>query len=60
MFKCSKCKLLEKEVDYLKALVDRLLVMKGGQPVTPSDVPFDVDKILEREPTKKGVEQYGD
>ncbi len=62
--KCVKCEIQERELDYLKTLVDRLLVDRGVAPVKEEE--FDIDKALEIEPArdedgkvKEGVETYG-
>ncbi len=62
--KCVKCEIQERELQYLRTLVDRLLVKNDIAPV--EEEPFDVEAALEIEQSKDGdgkeknVEIFGD
>jgi len=57
-FRCKGCERLEKENQYLKKLVDRLLDKKGVAPVQETE--FSIETELPLEKVKEGTEQYGD
>lgn len=62
MFKCKTCEALRKENDYLKKLVDSLLIKKGVQPVYESDdmqLDETEDEKMARALKERGAIQYG-
>lgn len=60
--KCKECEGLKRENEYLKTLVDKLLMSQGVQPVSPQSETLlddtDDDKE-ERARKEKGLMQYG-
>ena len=57
MFKreCTACKVKDNEIEYLRRLIDNLLVNKGIAPVMPQeDIPIEKEDAL-----KEGEIRYG-
>lgn len=61
--KCPKCEIYKEQIEYLKKMVDNLLVDKGVAPVIPQEETIleetDQEKA-DRALKERGGERYGD
>ena len=63
MFKCKLCEQKDKEIVYLKTIVDNLLLNNGIQPVNAVasvEIPESEEEKEERARIEKGQIRYGD
>ncbi len=63
LFKCNMCKQKDREIEYLRKLVDNLLSHKGIVPVAgiaPENIEDDENEKADRALKERGAIRYGD
>ena len=61
--KCRKCEIYQQQIEYLKKLIDNLLINKGIAPITPQEevkIEETEDEKADRALRERGAVRYGD